>query len=99
MDLFFANSIVILFYVLFITFVEKRNIISAQPSAIKAVGVVLSVLIALLVISLLFALLIGALLPEFYPKVFLYKAIFVTVFLFLYWPFKMIKAQINRVST
>ncbi|WP_394175462.1 hypothetical protein [Thalassotalea litorea] len=99
MDLFLANMIVIVFVAVFISIVEKCEIISAKNSWIQAIVVVLIVLITWLASSFLFALLIGWLLPDFYPKVFFYKAIFVTLFLFMYWPYKMFKAQIKMTLT
>ncbi|QDP02572.1 hypothetical protein [Thalassotalea sp. PS06] len=95
MDLILANLIVIFFYVVFITIVEKSNVISAKENTLKAIGIVGMVLLTLLVSSVLFALLIGWLLPEFYPKVFFYKALFVCMFLFIYWPCKMFNAHVK----
>ncbi|WP_371378222.1 hypothetical protein [Thalassotalea aquiviva] len=98
MDLFFANIVCLSYFIGFITFVEKQNIVSAQENVVKAFFVVACVLFSWCALSFFFVLFIGWFLPVLYPKVFLYKAMLLSLFLFIYWPYKMGKAQLNHIK-
>ncbi|SHH53104.1 hypothetical protein [Ferrimonas marina] len=98
MELFLANVVVLVFFVAFVSFVERRKIIATQDGAIRALAVVAGLLLALVVAGSVFALLIGWLLPEVYPKVFVYKAPFVALALVVYWLAKVFRGQLGKAG-